>query len=178
MESTRLAGMEDLQRAAELVEMASEELAHQRGGELLLAGGGWSLEHKGPLPRHRLLDWLASRAQDPSCSLWIGSYCGVDVGVASARRFPTPSGQHCVTELLYVEPAARGVGVGEALMSEIAAWAGKLGLKGIDVHVVPGNRDTKSFLEGMGFKARLLVLHKDLRADNERSQQGGLRDFG
>jgi len=177
LESTRLAGMEDLQRAAELVQMATEEMANQRGGELLLAGGGWPVDHSTPLCRQRLLEWLASRAQDPSCSLWIGSYCGLDVGVASASRAPTPSGQYCIAELLYVEPAARGVGVGEALMLEVAAWASQLGLEGIDVSVVPGNRDTKSFLEGMGFKARLLVLHKDLRVEVGASQQVEPRSF-
>ena len=66
-----------------------------------------------------------------------------------------------VTEI-YVEPEARGVAVGEALLDEVIAWCTDRGCTGIDAHALPGNRETKNFFETFGFTARLLVVHKKL----------------
>jgi len=64
--------------------------------------------------------------------------------------------------VIYVDPAAREVGVGENLLAAVAEWAGEHGAGTLDVPVLPGIRESKNFLEGAGFVARLLVMHRRL----------------
>lgn len=67
-----------------------------------------------------------------------------------------------VVDGCYVEPEARGVGVGRALLDDLVAWFTAAGCRGVDVTALPGDRETKNFLEGSGFKARLLTMHRGL----------------
>jgi GNAT superfamily N-acetyltransferase len=63
---------------------------------------------------------------------------------------------------LYVVPAARGVGVGEAMMERLLAWFARQGCRGVDAEALPGDRASKSFWEDAGFRARLITMHRDL----------------
>jgi len=82
------------------------------------------------------------------------------VGFASARIEQLRDGTTLgVIGDLYVEPDARGVGVGEALMDALLVWASERGCQGVDATALPGDRATKNFFEGSGFTARLLVMH-------------------
>jgi GNAT superfamily N-acetyltransferase len=63
---------------------------------------------------------------------------------------------------LFVDPEARGVGVGEALMDDLVAWARARGCIGVDAMVLPGNRETKNFFETFGLTARAIVVHRAL----------------
>jgi GNAT superfamily N-acetyltransferase len=65
-------------------------------------------------------------------------------------------------DVLYVDTPAREVGVGEILLEAVATWAVDNGAIGLDVRVLPGMRQAKNFLEGTGFAARLLVMHRRL----------------
>ena len=67
-----------------------------------------------------------------------------------------------IVDACYVEPEARGVGVGRALLDDLVAWFASSGCRGVDVTALPGDRATKNFLEGAGFKARLLTMHRTL----------------
>jgi GNAT superfamily N-acetyltransferase len=60
---------------------------------------------------------------------------------------------------LFVEPGARAVGVGEALMDALLPWFRARECRGVDATALPGNRETKNFFEMSGFTARLLVMH-------------------
>jgi GNAT superfamily N-acetyltransferase len=80
-------------------------------------------------------------------------------GVADPRGAP---GRMGVVDCCYVEPAARGVGVGGALASALVAWLAERGCAGVDVLALPGDRETKQLFESEGFSARLLVLHRPL----------------
>lgn len=62
----------------------------------------------------------------------------------------------------YVEPEARGVGVGRALLDAMVAWFTTSSCRGVDAGALPGDRRTKNFFEAAGFKARLLTLHHSL----------------
>jgi GNAT superfamily N-acetyltransferase len=64
-----------------------------------------------------------------------------------------------VIEDIYVEPEARAVGVGEAMMASALEWFTAEGCKGVDAYALPGDRHTKNFFEESGFSARLLVMH-------------------
>ena len=55
---------------------------------------------------------------------------------------------------------ARGVGVGAAMVDDLVRWFSTSRCRGIDVTALPGDRQTKNFLEGSGFKARLLTMHR------------------
>ena len=65
-------------------------------------------------------------------------------------------------ECCYVEPDARGVGVGSSLMEAAVAWAGSQGCTDLDALALPGDRQTKQRLEAAGFTARLLTLSRRL----------------
>lgn len=73
-----------------------------------------------------------------------------------------PGGRLARVEELYVEPEAREVGLGEALLDATVQWAKAQGCSGIDVEALPGARSAKNLGERSGFTARLLVLHKKL----------------
>ncbi|MBV8949825.1 MAG: GNAT family N-acetyltransferase, partial [Actinobacteria bacterium] len=62
----------------------------------------------------------------------------------------------------YVEPEARGVGVGRALLDDLVRWFESTGCRGVDAAALPGDRDTKNFFEAAGFKARLITMHRAL----------------
>ena len=55
-----------------------------------------------------------------------------------------------IIDACYVEPEARGVGVGRALIDSLVAWFTASGCRGVDVTALPGDRETKNFLEGLG----------------------------
>jgi GNAT superfamily N-acetyltransferase len=102
----------------------------------------------------------------------VGTLDTVEVGFALARYEIvglTPIGH---VEAIYVEPAARGVGVGEALVEAITEWCDRRGCRGVDAPALPGNRPAKAFFEDHGFVARLLVMHRPLpgRAADEPDQ--------
>ncbi len=61
-----------------------------------------------------------------------------------------------------MEPGARGVGVGRALLDDLVAWFSASGCRGADASALPGDRATKNFYEAAGFKARLITVHRAL----------------
>jgi len=84
----------------------------------------------------------------------------VVVGVVMAKARATALGRVAVVEELYVEPGAREVGVGEALLRLVVDWAGAHRCTEIDIDVLPGDRRTKNLLERSGFRARSLTMHR------------------
>jgi len=141
----------DLPILVELARTARAEQAEHRGGPLLVA------RHC----RSEPLDLAFAEAlADPTTGLWAGTIDRVPVGYALVSA----DGDVAVVEELHVEPQARAVGVGEAMLDAIVAWALEVGCSGIDAFALPGARDTKNFFETFGLTARLLVLHRDLPA--------------
>jgi GNAT superfamily N-acetyltransferase len=102
---------------------------------------------------------------DSSKDVFVGEYAGVALGYAaiSAETLRDRSSLAVITDL-YVEPQARQVGVGEALMVLLVGWAAERGCIGIDATALPGDRQTKNFFEASGFTARMLVMHHRLAA--------------
>ncbi|MEO5680578.1 MAG: GNAT family N-acetyltransferase [Acidimicrobiales bacterium] len=139
----------DLPLLVDLARAARQEQAEKRGGRLLVA------RHCRPEP----LDLAFAEARaDPTTGLWAGLVDGVPVGYALVSA----DGDVAVIEELHVDPQARAVGVGEALLDAIVPWARQVGCGGLDSFALPGARDTKNFFETFGMTARLLVLHRDL----------------
>ncbi len=65
-------------------------------------------------------------------------------------------------EDLYVQPRRRA-GAGRAIAALLVWWCGSEGCIGVDATALPGSRAVKSFFEGEGFTARLLVMHRPLK---------------
>jgi GNAT superfamily N-acetyltransferase len=151
MEAARLATAADLARIAELSGGAIDELRPQRGGSI------WSRREARDGP----LDVLP--VGDSAPIVLAGTIDDVVVGYAVARiEQLRDGGLLALVDDLYVEPDARGVGVGEVLMDWLVAWATEAGCVGIDAMVLPGNRAAKNFFERFGLTARAIVVHRSL----------------
>lgn len=152
MESARRATAADADRVAALSGALRAELAGQRGAGLLLAAAA-------PLTPAGVVAALA----DPDTLVLVGCLDAVVVGYAHVRVRTLLDGVRvAVVEELGVEPDARAVGVGEALVGELLAWAGERACVGVDAPALPGQRATKNFFEAHGFTARLLTVHRPL----------------
>ncbi len=147
----RYADEADLPRVLELHQEGVEHVSQRRGGRLLAA-------RPGP---ERLGEVVAGTA--PASRAVLGTLDGepVALGVAHVEELSDRTSLG-VVDSLFVEPPARGVGVGERVVEVLVGWLGEMGCSGVDASALPGDRATKSFLEGSGFKARLLVLHREL----------------
>ncbi len=151
----RPARPDDTTRLAELLDELVAEVDGERGGAELVA------DHL-DLVREAVLRSLESEQVGPERRVVVAVAEGAMVGVATARHRPGGHGGRGLVECCYVEPGARGVGVGEALLEDVVGWLGRIGCDGADGLALPGRRDAKSLYEANGFKARLLVMHRPL----------------
>ncbi len=155
-EGARVATVDDLDVIVALAELALEEQRSGRGGRI------WAVRETRPAPFELS---LRQAIHDPDQEVFVGTLDDdVIVGYAAVRAEHLRSGETLgVVDDLIVEPDARAIGVGEALIGQVIAWCDQRECVGIDSHALPGNRATKNFFETWGFKARLLVVHRPLR---------------
>ncbi len=153
MEAARPARTGDLNRLAELIHLARISVTEARGGPLMLA------TH----PRASSVDDLRAVLSSADHTVIVGTVDDQVVGYAVARVTPLPGGEVLgVVDDLFVEPEARGVGVGEAIMNQVFAWCHARGCVGIDAVALPGDRQTKNFFESFGMVARAITVHRPL----------------
>lgn len=148
-EAARPAGDADLPAITELYAAATVELRAERGGEL------WARER----------DRAAGFRPPPTGAglVLAGTVDDVVVGYAVVRASRFADGAElAVIDDVYVEPGAREVGVGEALLDACIEWARARGCVGVDSLALPGMRATKNFFEAAGLVARAIVVHKRL----------------
>lgn len=146
-EAARVAGPEDLDAVVGLARSLRAELGDQRGGAL------WLLEAV-PEP-------LEERLADPDLRVVVGTLDDVVVGYAVASITTLrDGGTVAVVHELAVDPDAREVGVGEAMLADLVAWARAEGCRGIDAVVLPGLREGKNLFERFGMSARSLTVHR------------------
>ena len=154
MESARPATSEDVARIAELAGQAIAELTPTKGGAV------WSRREARTAPFAESI--CADVAAADHCVL-VGEILGAIVGYAVVRAETLRDGGVLgVIDDIYVEPEARGVGVGEALMDAIEGWCRERRCVGIDGLALPGNRETKNFFETFGLVARAIIVHRPL----------------
>ena len=156
MEGARAATEADLPRLVELSRQSLSELRSQdRGGAVFVAREG----RAEPVETS-----LREQVLDPGCLVIAGTIDEVVVGYATGRVETLRDGTLLgVIDDLFVEPEARAVGVGEAMMEQLLAWFRQRGCSGVDSTALPGLRATKNFFEESGFSARLIVMHHRMR---------------
>jgi ribosomal protein S18 acetylase RimI-like enzyme len=149
VESARLADHHDVERVAELWDRAAAELGAQRGGAQLVRSvtppASWS---------HAAGEAL----EHPDRVLAVGAIDHVVVGFGYGKVIPDQLVGEI--EILYVEPEAREVGVGEAIVGVLMEHFDRAGCAGVDAFALPGNRQAKAYFETHGFVTRMLVMHR------------------
>jgi ribosomal protein S18 acetylase RimI-like enzyme len=153
VEASRPATAADLPRIVQLAELLREELVTMKGGAL------WSAREAHADPEAAYTDLVA---RDDALVL-VGTIDDAVVGFGAARieRLHTGAALGVVTDL-FVEPGARGVGVGESLVEGLVAFCTERNCVGIDSFALPGHRAAKNFFEGSGFTARAILMHHRL----------------
>jgi GNAT superfamily N-acetyltransferase len=150
----RAAQPEDLAELDRLAGEAIDELRPARGGDLWWRTLGRRPPH-GPS--------LAAAIAAADVLVLCGTIDDAVVGYGVTRLDELADGSVlAVIEDLYTTPEARHVGVGEAMMDRIVAWATERGACGVDALALPGMRDTKNFFESFGLVARAIVVHRPL----------------
>jgi len=155
VEGVRPARADDLPRLAGLAREVIAELADQKGGIV------WRRHAARPEP---VEEGLTADLDDPASLVLVGTIDDSIIGYAvTTIETVADEGRLAVVRDLYVEPGARGVGVGAAMMDAVLTWAEERGCIGVDALALPGSRATKNFFEGFGLVARAIVVHRSLR---------------
>lgn len=102
---------------------------------------------------------------DPDGVVVLGELDGYPFGFASARVeeiLPQAKGEKVGSiRLIYVEPEAREVALGEEIRDYVIDVLRQRGISKFDAHVLPGHRLAKNFFEAGGFSARSIIMHHD-----------------
>ncbi len=139
----------DVPSIAAMATDAGAALHDARGAELMLLR-----ESPPPDATH-----IAECLHEGDVAVLVGLLDDVVVGAAVAHlELLTGGTRLAVVTMLWVDEAARSVGVGEALLGGLVDWARASGCDSIDAYALPGERITKNFFEAAGFKARLLTV--------------------
>jgi len=157
MEEVRTATVADAERLGQLSEEFLAGIVSRRGGSLLVDGAA---DPPGDLaPAERLPALLG----DADRLVLVGTIDGAVTGFALCHLEEGGShGRRGILDACYVEPGARGVGVGRLLMDTAVVWMEEQGCTGVDGTALPGDREAKNFFESAGFKARMLTMYRAL----------------
>ncbi|MBJ30841.1 MAG: hypothetical protein CL466_05405 [Acidimicrobiaceae bacterium] len=151
-ESTRPAVADDHDVLQRLAAAARADLEAKKGGNVV--------ERLDPYrddPGGRL---IASLDRDDA-TLLLGTIDGIPVAYGLLTVAPVSDGSlHAVVEELFVEPEARSVGVGEALIGSLLDDARDRGAAAVHSMALPGDRATKNFFESQGMVARAILVHR------------------
>jgi GNAT superfamily N-acetyltransferase len=157
MEAVRVARVDDTPRLDELLDELVASLAGQRGGSLLIEDGSPS---GGIDPSS---DRFGPLIVDQSTLVLVSTLDDAVTGFATCHvSFAGGSSPRGSLDACYVEPGARGVGLGRLLIDASVAWFEERGCGGVDGVALPGDREAKNFFESAGFKARMLTMHREL----------------
>jgi len=156
MEQVRAATGDDLDRLVELTAAFLDTAGDRRGAPLVHASD------VGGRPPDAVRADLVGYVTDLDRTALAGSLDDWVAGVALCRVDDGDGERRGVLDVCFVEPGARGVGLGQLLMAHSLDWFRKQRCTGVDGSALPGDREAKQFYESSGFKARLLVMHLPL----------------
>jgi|FLYL01.1.fsa_nt_gi ribosomal protein S18 acetylase RimI-like enzyme len=124
----------------------------------------WSLADGLPEPIELA---LGDALEDPDSVVVVGGIDQSLFGFLLARvedLLPQAGGERLgAIRLVFVEPEAREVGIGEHMRDLALESLRSRGITKFDAHVLPGHRVVKNFFEAGGFSARSIVMHRDDR---------------
>lgn len=100
------------------------------------------------LPDWRIQNRLVA---GPAVRVFAGTIDDAVVGFAVVAVHGSGLSLAGTIEGIYVEPEARELGVGEALLDAVIAWCRSLGCRALDGTALPGDRATKNFLRPSGW---------------------------
>ncbi|MEZ5279931.1 MAG: GNAT family N-acetyltransferase [Acidimicrobiales bacterium] len=154
MADARVATLADIDSIVALARDGLDEQRDARGGSILAVRETRSAPYELS---------LREAISDPDAEVFVACIDEVVLGYLAVRAEHLRSGDALgVIDDIFVEPEAREVGLGEAMVELAVEWCRQRQCIGIDAHALPGNRATKNFFESFGFKARLLVVHRPL----------------
>ncbi len=134
-----------------------DTVAAEPGSGLVLAPGEMTARDW----KHRIAD---SRVE-PRCLMLIAELDDVQVGNLGLRPDSHPASGHVLWVGMSVAGAARGLGVGGALLEEAAAWAADAGAQRLVLGVFPENERAVAFYERHGFAREGLRRDQYRRGD-------------
>jgi ribosomal protein S18 acetylase RimI-like enzyme len=105
---------------------------------------------KGPPGREALARIVGS----PAVTLLVARAEGAIIGTLTLAMFPTPTGIRAWIEDVVVDEAARGHGIGEALITEAVGLAGAAGARTVDLTSRPARQAAGRLYERAGFEER------------------------
>ncbi|MGH9000084.1 MAG: GNAT family N-acetyltransferase [Acidimicrobiia bacterium] len=153
-EAARAATDADVPAVVALAELMRGELTPMRGGAV------WSVREARPGPLPAAYQALLGREDT---TLVVGTIDDVVVGFGAGLVDRNQDGRaHGVISELYVDPDARAVGVGEAMLGLMMVFFADRRCAGIDAMALPGHRAAKNFFEQQGLVARAIVMHTRL----------------
>jgi len=154
LENARIADANDSKYLERLAIGAEQELIQKRGGLTL------SKEN----PNYgNAKAYFNSAFSDSSTEVFVGTIDEVIVGFGVIKLGNLEDGTaHASIKALYVEEAARSIGVGEAMMEEMLVCAASHRAEAVDAVALPGDRATKNFFETHGLVARAIIVQKAL----------------
>jgi GNAT superfamily N-acetyltransferase len=110
-----------------------------------------------------LAESFASVIRDEDSLVVIGEIDQVPLGFCWGRSEPllaqAGGSRVAVIRIIFTEPEARGVGVGEVMILPVLDEMRRRGHHLFDARVSPGHRHAKNFFESNGFSARLIIMH-------------------
>lgn len=157
-EGARIATETDRDELSALRDEARRLTAQERGGAALLGR-----DHpRGAVDR---VVEAALLGESSAVVVVIGTLDDMPVGYMLADTVHAEGlGQAARLIGLWVTPNARKLGVGEAMMNELVAWARGAGCIALDAEALPGDRDTKNFYEMHGLVARQIKVSRSFEA--------------
>jgi ribosomal protein S18 acetylase RimI-like enzyme len=96
----------------------------------------------------------------PATTLFVAEDGGAIVGSLTLVTFEIPSGRRAIIEDVVTDTAARGRGVGSALVQAAVAHAGELGTRTVDLTSRPEREDANRLYEKLGFERRTTNVYR------------------
>ena len=98
-----------------------------------------------------------------SCQVLVAKFSGQVVGFMMFIEREVPMrGRIFDIERVYVDPDAREIGCGDALIARALRLAADSGCRFIEGQALPGDRETKNLYERAGITARSITVSKEI----------------